>query len=110
MPGLWRSKALRTALVAAGVSALALSVTGCGNTIFVVNANSAANKLEEAEALGAEQYAAYEYWMAHEYLVKARSEAAEADYSDAINLADESEEFAQKAIELSKAAHRGAGR
>jgi hypothetical protein len=75
-----------------------------------VYSSGAANKLEEAKELGAEEYAAYEYWMAREYLVKARSEAAEADYSDAITLAQESREFSEKAIGLARAAHRGAGR
>lgn len=89
---------------------LAMLATGCGNTFFVVYASSATNKLEEAHELGAEEFASYEYWMAHEYLVKARSEAAEADYSDAINLARESEEFSDKAIQLARSAHRGAGR
>lgn len=89
---------------------LALLTASCGNTFFVVYSSSATNKLEEARELGAEEYASYEYWMAHEYLVKARSEAAEADYSDAINLARESEEFSDKAIQLARSAHRGAGR
>jgi len=97
------------------VRALALLValgamTGCGNAFFVVYTSGATNKLEEAKELGAEEYAAYEYYMAQEYLTKARSEAAEADYSDAIDLAQESREFSEKAIELARAAHRSAGR
>jgi hypothetical protein len=87
-----------------------LGLTGCGNAFYAVYANGATNKLEEAKELGAEEYASYEYWMAREYLVKARSEAAEADYSDAISLAKESREFSEKAIGLARAAHRGAGR
>jgi hypothetical protein len=75
-----------------------------------VQANSAASKLEEAQALGAEQYAPYEYFYAKEHLAKAQSEAAEADYGDAIDLADVSEEYAEKAVRLTREAHRGAGR
>jgi hypothetical protein len=41
---------------------------------------------------------------------KAQSEASEADYSDAINLAETAEEYADKAINLARDAHRGAGR
>lgn len=89
---------------------LLLGLSGCGNAFYVVYASGATNKLEEAKELGAEEYAAYEYWMAREYLVKARSEAAEADYSDAITLAKESREFSDKAVDLARAAHRGAGR
>lgn len=86
------------------------TATGCGNALYAVQANSAASKLEEAQALGAEQYAPYEYFYAKEHLAKAQSEAAEADYGDAIDLADVSEEYAEKAVRLTREAHRGAGR
>jgi hypothetical protein len=83
---------------------------GCGNTLYALQANSAANKLEEARELDAEKYAPYEYYVAKEHMTKAQSEAAEADYSDAANLAEVAEEYADKAIRLSREAHRGAGR
>ena len=92
------------------VGAMLGPLTGCGNTLYAINANSAASKVEEAHALGAEEYAPYEYYAAREHLLKAQSEAAEADYSDAITLASESEEFAEKAIRLTREARRGAGR
>jgi hypothetical protein len=78
--------------------------------LYALDANSASSKLAEAEELGAERYAPYEYTMASEHLTKAKSEAAEADYSDAAALADTAEEFADKAIQLAREAHRGAGR
>ena len=106
-PMLRRSRPVALAL--AGV-ALALFATGCGNTIYAFQANSASNKVEEARELGAETLAPYEYYYAKEHLQKAQEEAAEADYSDAINLAETSEEFADKAIRLAKQAERGAGR
>ena len=87
-----------------------LACTGCGNALYAVQANSASGKLEEAHELGAEQYAPYEYYYAKEHLQKAQSEAAEADYSDAVDLAATSEEYADKAIRLAREAHRGAGR
>jgi hypothetical protein len=83
---------------------------GCGNAIYAFKANSAANKVAEAHELGAEKLAPYEYYYAKAHLEKAQEEAAEADYSDAINLAETSEEYADKAIRLTKAAQRGAGR
>jgi len=89
---------------------VALLLTGCGNTIYAFKANSAANKVEEAHELGAEKLAPYEYFYAKQHLEKAEEEAAEADYSDAINLAEASEDYADKAIRLTKAAQRGAGR
>jgi len=85
-------------------------LVGCGNTLYAVQANSASSKLEEARELGAEQYAPYEYFYAKEHLQKAQTEAAEADYSDAVDLAEASEQYAEKAIRLTREAHRGAGR
>lgn len=92
-----------TLLVAAGSA-------GCGNTLYAIQANSASNKVEEARELDAEKYAPYEYYYAKEHLEKAEMEAAEADYSDASNLAEVAEEYADKAIRLTREARRGAGR
>lgn len=89
---------------------LASMTAGCGGVIYSVKASSASSKLETAEALGAERLAPYEYWYAHEHLWKAMEEAATADYGDAIDFADTAEEYAEKAIKLSKEAHEGAGR
>jgi hypothetical protein len=97
------------ASIAAAAFVGALTV-GCGGTLYAFDANSASSKLETAEALGAEKYAPYEYYYAREHLWKAREEAAAADYGDAINLAATAEEYADKAIVLSKQAHEGAGR
>jgi hypothetical protein len=83
---------------------------GCGHTLYAINSSSASGKLAEARELGAEQYAPYEYTMASEHLAKAQTEAAEADYSDAADLSDLAEEYAERAILLSREAHRGAGR
>ena len=92
------------------VIALVAGTAGCGNTLYAVQVSSASSKLEEAQELGAEQYAPYEYFYAREHLLKAQTEASEADYSDAIDLAETSEEYADKAIRLTREAHRGAGR
>ncbi|MGH9441126.1 MAG: DUF4398 domain-containing protein, partial [Thermoanaerobaculia bacterium] len=101
---------LRRALIAVFSAVVAVSATGCGNAIYAVEVSSASNKVEEAHELGAEKLAPYEYFYAKEHLDKAAEEASEADYSDAINLAEASEEYANKAIRLSKEAERGAGR
>jgi hypothetical protein len=95
-------------LVVAGVAAA--SLTGCGNALYAIQANSASNKVEEAHELGAEKLAPYEYYFAKAHLEKAQEEAAGADYGDAIDLANTSEEYADKAIRLTRDAHRGAGR
>ena len=85
------------------------AIVGCGNTLYAIQANSASGKLEEARELGAEQSAPYEYFYAKEHLKKAQSEAAEADYSDAVDLAEASKVYADKAIRLAREARSGAG-
>jgi hypothetical protein len=89
---------------------LSLAGAGCGNVLYAVRSSAAEKRLEEARELGAEEYATYEYYMASEHLEKAKSEAAEADYGDASRLSSDAERYADKAIELSREAHRGAGR
>ena len=101
---------VRRVLVAGGVALGALLASGCGNTLYAVQISAASSRLEEARELGAEQYAPYEYWYAYEHIQKAESEASEADYGDAVNLAETGEEYAEKAIKLARDAHRGAGR
>ena len=96
------------ALLALG--GLAFGATGCGGALYAVTASSASSKLEQAQALGAESYAPYEYYYAREHLAQAMEEAASADYGDAIDYASAAEEYADKAITLSRQAHEGAGR
>lgn len=95
------------ALTVLGLSA---SQSGCGHTLYVFQANSAASRLEEARELDAEKLAPYEFYYAQQHLEKAQEEAASADYSDANNLAEVAEEYADKAIRLARDAHRGGGR
>ncbi len=98
-------------LVRVGLVGVALLVaTGCGNALYAVRVNAASGKLEEARELGAEQSAPYEYYYAKEHLQKAQSEAAEADYGDAVDLAATSEEYAKRAVRLAREAQREAGR
>lgn len=97
------------AVLGAALSA-SLAASGCGNVVYSVQARAAANKVEEAHELGAETLAPYEYYYAKEHLEKAEEEAAEASYSDARSLAEESEDYAGKAIVISRDANRGAVR
>ncbi len=83
---------------------------GCVGTVYAVKANAAASRLEQARSLEAEELAPYEYYYAKAHLEKAMEEAASAEYGDAIDFADTAEQYADKAIELTRAAHRGAGR
>jgi hypothetical protein len=97
-------------LAAFGLALASLVLSGCGGTLYAINASSANSSLEEAKELGAEQLAPYEYYYAKAHLEQAQVDASEASYSDAINYAETAEEYAQKAINLSKAAHKASGR
>ena len=85
-----------------------LALLGCGHSLYVLEVRSASMRVAEAEELGAEKHAPYEYYTAVAHLEKAKEEAAEADYGDAIALAETSTEYAQKAVELSRHAREGA--
>jgi len=93
------------------VALLALTALGgCGGLVYAVQAGAAASKLEQAKEIGAEQRAPYEYYLAREHMIKAQEEASQGDYGDAIDLAEIAEQSADKAIQLAREAHRGAGR
>jgi hypothetical protein len=96
---------MRIPIVAVGVTLSGL-LFGCGGVHYAIAVNSAASRVEEAKALGADQLAPYEYYFAKEHLQQAQIEAAEASYSDAANLAEEAEEHASTAIELTQKARR----
>jgi hypothetical protein len=85
---------------------LALASFGCGGVQYAVVVNSAAARVAEAKALGADQLAPYEYYFAKEHLEQAQFEASEASYSDASNLAEEAEDHANTAIQLTEKARR----
>ena len=101
---------LRTGLAAVVLSWAAIGSLACGGTLYAIQVNTAASKVAQARELDADKLAPYEYYYASEHLTKAMSEASEGDYSDAKAFADVAEEYADKAIKLSKEAHRGAGR
>lgn len=85
-------------------------LAGCGHGLFAMQARSAQSKLAEARELSAPDLAPYEYYYAAAHLEKAKQEAADADYGDAIDLAETSEAYAEKAIERSREARQGGGR
>ncbi len=85
-----------------GTLCLGLSLCGCGNVIYTYRANGASSKLEEARQAGAEKTALYEYTLAQEHLNKAMSEASEADYGDAAELAQLANEYAEQAADKAR--------
>lgn len=82
------------------VLGLGLLLPGCGNVVYTYRANGAASTLEAARQAGAEQTALYEYTLASEHLKKAMSEASEADYGDASELARLADEYATLALKM----------
>ncbi len=103
-------RAIARGLQAAAAALCLVAGTGCGGFFYALDASSATTKLETAKKMGAEQYAPYEYYYAREHLTKAMEEAAAADYGDALDFVDLADKYAEKAIQLSKNAHEGAGR
>jgi hypothetical protein len=96
---------MRLAIITLGI-ALWVAASGCGGVHYAITVNAAAARVEEAKAVGAEQLAPFEYYYAKEHLEQAQIEASEASYSDAANLAQEAESYANKAIELAQTARR----
>jgi hypothetical protein len=94
----FRQRTVRVALLIA----ISIATTGCGNVIYSYRAYDATSRIEEARKAGAERSALYEYTLAEEHLKKAKTEAAEADYGDASELANRASEFAQRAIDKAK--------
>ncbi len=95
-------------LTTATLTMALLVCAGCGSVLYTDRAKNAQERLREARELGAEALAPYEFYSAQAHLLKAETEATEADYDDAIALASSSEAFSARAIELSLAARRGA--
>lgn len=89
---------------------LSVAVFGCGPTLYAVNASPAAQVIEQAREAGAGEHAPYEYHYAHENLAKAREEAAEANYQDAIRFAELAQEYGNKALDLARRRMREMGR
>lgn len=85
---------------------LVVVLAGCGNAIYALRITRASDELARAEQLGAARRAPYEYQFALEHVEKARSEALEADYGDAISLAEVAHEYARRAVQLAQRVER----
>lgn len=75
---------------------------GCGGVIYTARIISASQAVEQAREAGASELAPYEYHYAVENLDKAREEAAEAEYQDAVEFAGLAETFGTKALRLAR--------
>lgn len=95
--------------VIAVLAALSAS-TGCAPAIYAARVGPASRALERARQVDAPNLAPYEYFYAEAFLHKAREDAGEAAYQDAIAYARIARESAEDAIERSGAAMRESGR
>ena len=82
-----RRFALLGACLSIGI--LAVSASGCGGVWYTGEIISAESIVSEAEHADAAELSPYEYYLAREYLVKAREQASEASYEDAVHYAQE---------------------
>ena len=103
------SRTQRLALLVAVVAALVM-FAACGPSLYTFNSIPAAQAVEQARAANAAEHAPYEYFYAQSYLDKAREEAAEANYQDAIRFAERANEFGTKARDLARRRMREQGR
>ena len=85
---------------------MAALLPGCGNAIYAFRITRASDEVARAEQLGAARRAPYEFQYALEHLEQARAEALEADYGDAIQLAEVASEYARRAVLLAQRVER----
>lgn len=97
-------------LIVVGSFAAAALLAACGPTLYTFNIIPASSAVEQAAQAQAAEHAPYEYFTARSYLDKAREEAAEANYQDAIHFAERASEFGTKALDLSRRRMREMGR
>lgn len=91
--------------------ASALSILGaCGPSLYTFNIIPASQAVEQAREANAAEHAPYEYFYAQSYLDKAREEAAEANYQDAIRFAERANEYGTKARDMARRRMREMGR
>lgn len=103
------AEAVRRPLVGALLVVSLVLLSGCGNTLYLVRVSEAEEEFKEAEELGAEKYAPFEYYSAKERLKEAKVQAAQAEYGNASTLSLESTDYSREAAEkttLARAAAR----
>jgi hypothetical protein len=81
---------------------LAACASGCGPLIYAANITPASRAVERARQADAATYAPYEFYFAEAHLHKAREEAGEAAYQDAIDYARIAEASAEEALEIAR--------
>lgn len=102
-----RSNSLVVVVLVAGAISF---LVACGPSLYTFNIIPASQAVEQARQANAAEHAPYEYFYAQENLDKAREEAAEANYQDAIRFAERANEFGTKARDMARRRMREMGR
>ena len=80
------------------------ALSGCGGVLYTINVLNASSALEEARLANAETLSPYEYYFARAHLEKAREEGGDAEYQQAIDLADTARDYAYQARDRARRA------
>ncbi len=89
-----------------GLLLVGAAASGCGPVWYTAEIISAESIVSEAEQAEAADRAPYDYYLAREYLVKAREQAAEASYEDAVHYAQEAHRAGALARDQARASLR----
>jgi hypothetical protein len=79
-----------------------LGLSACGGAVYAARITRASDELARAEQLDAARRAPYEYHYALEHLRQARVEAQQADFGDAVRLAEIAREYASRAVQVAQ--------
>lgn len=94
----WREVMLLSLLVSLGALLL---TSACGPVTYALDARSAEDIVKKARAENADYYAPYELHFAEAQLAKAREEASEGHYEDALEMVSVAEAYGRRALERS---------
>lgn len=83
------------------VGTLVGTLVGCGPVSYVIDMRSAEDIVSEARAENADYYAPYELHFAEAQLTKAREEAAEGHFEDALEMVSVAKSYGRRALERS---------
>jgi len=76
-------------------------LAGCGPITYAFDVRTAEDIVAQARAENADYYAPYELYFAEAQLAKAREEAAEGHYEDALDMVGVAEAYGRRALERS---------
>jgi hypothetical protein len=89
------------ALRAVALACAVASCVGCGPVSYTIDAGATERMLAAARASNASYHAPYELWFAEACLTKAREEASQGAYEDALRLLEIASAYGKRALERS---------